>query len=112
VRVVEKGLTAHDGNTESDYQTGSTANRLALLRQAARERGGEYNNGTKTTGWRPTCGCGRDDTVPCVVLDPFSGSGTSGRVALEEGRDFIGIDLDPRCTEQAQERIGMFAEVA
>jgi DNA modification methylase len=29
-----------------------------------------------------------------IVLDPFSGSGTSGMVALEEGRRFCGVDLN------------------
>lgn len=28
-----------------------------------------------------------------LVLDPFSGSGTTGMVALEEGRHFVGIDM-------------------
>ena len=56
-RVVEKGLTAHDGETSSAYEKGSTANRLAKLRQAARERGQEYTNMHQTTGWRPTCSC-------------------------------------------------------
>lgn len=28
-----------------------------------------------------------------VVLDPFSGSGTTGMVALQEGRKYVGIDL-------------------
>lgn len=56
-RVVEKGLTAHDGDTASDYKQGGNANRLSLLRQAARERGGEYVNTSKTIGWRPTCSC-------------------------------------------------------
>lgn len=35
-------------------------------------------------------GSGRGD----VVLDPFSGSGTTGMVATEEGRRYIGIDLN------------------
>lgn len=30
-----------------------------------------------------------------VVLDPFLGSGTTGKVCVELGRDFIGIDKDP-----------------
>jgi DNA modification methylase len=29
-----------------------------------------------------------------LVLDPFSGSGTTGMVALEEGRRYVGIDLN------------------
>jgi DNA modification methylase len=30
-----------------------------------------------------------------VVLDPFTGSGTTGMVALKHGRRFLGIDLSP-----------------
>lgn len=29
-----------------------------------------------------------------VVLDPFSGSGTTGMVALEQGRKYVGVDLN------------------
>jgi hypothetical protein len=43
-----------------------------------------------------------------VVLDPFAGSGTTGEVATGHGRDFVGIDLDPRNLELARQRIGMF----
>lgn len=34
-----------------------------------------------------------------TILDPFAGSGTTGRQALELGRKFIGIDLNPDCIE-------------
>ncbi len=29
-----------------------------------------------------------------IVLDPFSGSGTVGRIAVDMGRDYIGIDIN------------------
>ena len=32
---------------------------------------------------------------PCVVLDPFAGTGTTLKTAVEEGRDAIGVDLVP-----------------
>ncbi len=40
-----------------------------------------------------------------VVLDPFVGSGTTGVAALSEGRNFIGIDLNPEYCALAKERI-------
>lgn len=46
-------------------------------------------------GWTPTCKCRgqHDRTRPCVVLDPFGGSGTTGRVAIELNRTPILVDL-------------------
>ena len=41
-----------------------------------------------------------------IVLDPFYGTGTVGVVALRHGRNFVGIDLDPRNLKLAEERIG------
>jgi DNA modification methylase len=48
-----------------------------------------------TNEWTPTCACNAGDPQPCTVLDPFMGSGTTGFVAVELGRDFIGIDINP-----------------
>jgi DNA modification methylase len=39
-----------------------------------------------------------------VVLDPFFGSGTTGRVAREFGRQYIGIELNPEYVEIANRR--------
>ena len=40
-----------------------------------------------------------------VVLDPFMGSGTTGVAAIQEGRRFIGVELDPQYCEIARRRI-------
>jgi len=39
-----------------------------------------------------------------IVLDPFSGSGTTGRVAFKHGRRYIGLDLNPEYMTLAEER--------
>lgn len=48
---------------------------------------------TKTTGWKPGCECDAGKPVPCVVMDIFSGSGTSGIVSVRLKRRFVGIEL-------------------
>lgn len=40
-----------------------------------------------------------------IVIDPFMGSGTTGVACLELGRDFIGIELDEKYFNIAQQRI-------
>jgi DNA modification methylase len=46
-------------------------------------------------------GCPKGGTV----LDPFFGAGTTGLVAMRLGRDFIGIELNPKYCEMARKRI-------
>ena len=40
-----------------------------------------------------------------LVCDPFSGSGTTGVVALKHGRKYIGCDINPVYTNMARERL-------
>lgn len=40
-----------------------------------------------------------------IVLDPFAGSGTTGAVAVKEGRDFIGIEINPTYSKMSEQRI-------
>lgn len=47
--------------------------------------------------------------VPAVVFDPFNGSGTSGLVAQQLGRRYVGMDLSPDYLNMARERIGIEA---
>jgi len=45
-----------------------------------------------------------------TVLDPFMGSGSTGIGALLAGRDFIGIDLEPKYVEIARNRLTALRE--
>ena len=65
-------------------------------------------------GWIATCKCNAD-VVKSVVLDPFGGSGTTGLVANNLGRNAILIELNEEYVEIAKKRIGgdnpLFSEV-
>lgn len=39
-----------------------------------------------------------------TVLDPFAGTGTTGVVAMREGRRFVGVELNPAYAEMAEAR--------
>jgi DNA modification methylase len=66
-----------------------------------------------TLDFQPDCNCcdcnsSSDkpiDSKPGVVIDPFSGSGTTGVVAITHGRDYIGIELNPKYIEMSERRI-------
>lgn len=67
----------------------------------------------RTTGWRPSCDCaGGSGThpvpyapVPCLVLDPFAGAGTTLLAAERLGRDSIGVELSPESVAIATARL-------
>jgi len=94
---------------------------------------GRHISIARTTGWSPSCECRRpcncdyDDhsaqqpdchydccdsheapsPVPCTVLDPFLGSGTTAAVATIHGRDYLGIELNAEYIAMAEVRIGI-----
>jgi hypothetical protein len=66
-------------------------------------------NGTQralhTIGWGPGCKCGLEEPVPCVVLDPFNGAGSTGLAALRHQRRYIGIDASEEYLGMTERRI-------
>jgi len=73
---------------------------------------------SETTGWRPGCecnemGCGSTDDpayypynpIPCTVLDPFNGACTTGYVAKQLGKKYIGIDLNKEYLDLSIKRV-------
>jgi len=61
---------------------------------------------SRTIGWKAACKCSPAEITPCIVLDPFSGSGTTISVAMSLGRVGVGFDLNEKyATDIAAVRI-------
>jgi DNA modification methylase len=58
-----------------------------------------------TTGWLPSCQCPFEMPMPCTVLDPFGGSGTTGAAAYALGRNSVLIELSEIFCQMANNRI-------
>ena len=112
-RVVEKASIVpkdYEGKwAQADPQ--SSGRRMLANVRARRESGEDHDNpfpAAKTLGWQSTCSCACGavlDPIPCLVLDPFAGSGTVGVVCLKLGRSFVGIELKPDYCEMANKRV-------
>lgn len=63
-------------------------------------------------GWIAQCKCDAP-VVPCTVLDPFSGAGTTFMVAKKLNRRAVGIELStvytPMSEKRVNEELGMFS---
>jgi len=123
VRIIEKGEpdTEHQKKCGADAQggyNGTATKDYALARaqdpSAVKARILEGMRKRETVDWQPACECGCEP-VPCTVLDPFLGSGTTAIVANGLGRHCVGIELNPDYARMAEQRIkrtrGMFAKV-
>lgn len=94
-RITEK---SGESSTEKAKRLGYSEKRGsggALVRNNLDYAGGHGSNIREsiTTGWQPTCTCDASEPIPATVLDPFNGSGASGRAALQLNRSYIGIDI-------------------
>lgn len=58
-----------------------------------------------TVGWKPGCQCEAADPVPCTVLDPFHGAGTTMCVSRRLGYAYVGVELNPAYIDLSIERL-------
>lgn len=99
-RVIELGEIQSTGGSEKSRRNGIT-----------NFGGSDMNCGTFiqrkhiTIGWQPTCSCEIEETIPCTVLDPFAGAGTTLWVAEQLGVNSIGIELNPEYCEIIRRRM-------
>jgi hypothetical protein len=59
----------------------------------------------KTLGFERSCSHDAEP-IPCTVLDPFMGAGTTGLVADRLQRNAIGFELSDEHTDRAVNRVG------
>ncbi len=81
--------------TKTEYIAGGDGGGMGTFRDSERAYRGSKERKRRvdtTLNWQPSCQCNAEP-VPCIVLDPFAGSGTTGIVARRLGRHFVGLDL-------------------
>jgi DNA modification methylase len=105
VRVVEKERMGgkQDPNAEN-YKAANNKYKVNTERGFSGTKSNRAEILNRTVGWQPSCSCNAD-TVPCIVLDPFGGSGTVGKVARDLNRKAILIELNAEYIKIARERL-------
>ena len=104
VRVVERRDTGRAQKMADGWDTGDGGH--GTVHRGGREAGeaGQPVLTSVTTGWQPGCECEAGAPIPCTVLDPFCGAGTTLLCSDRLQRDAIGIELNTAYTEMAMER--------
>lgn len=114
-RITRKGAplaaqrAASGGDAEGEYHGRSTKGHDAAGVQNASDVKRRILAGMLErvlAGWSPTCDCLAPEPVPCVVLDPFGGTGTTALAARRLGCHAILVELNPESVGLAQARLG------
>jgi hypothetical protein len=100
------GGPLHGDGAAVGYRDRGGASRFFYCAKASRAERGPGNTHPTVKPLDLMCWLVRLVTPPDgTVLDPFTGSGTTGLASLREGRSFIGIEREPEYVALARERI-------
>ena len=93
-----KDVEKYTGQATKEYDSAKAQNPSETKRRIL-----ESMSKVKKEIWTD-CGC-NSGWKSGIVLDPFSGSGTTGRVAIDNGREYIGIELNPEYIKIQEKRL-------
>ena len=98
-----------ESTTEKIKRLGASGKRGEFERKQALDYAGGHGSNIRpreTIGFT-NCSCNVEGNKwkAGIVLDPFMGAGTTGLAAKKLGRNFIGIELNPKYVKMARERI-------
>lgn len=100
-RVMQRTDQLDPSYKGSKFNTGKTAE----YQESRGSDGPRYIQ--ETVGWEASCSCGAD-RFPCVVLDPFAGTGTTAIAALKNSRDAVMIELNADYIKMIEQRLSKY----
>ncbi len=93
----------HDHEEDAAMGMGHQVRQLGSPQNRLRSETGIDFKDTRTVGFSRPCDHS-GDPIPCIVLDPFAGSGTVGAVARSLGRSAILIEIKEQYVALARQR--------
>lgn len=109
-----KYVAEYEGSKTEEHRTKAGLMKIAGTAYETRNRRSVWTVPTKPFREAHFATFSPDLIRPCVlagspingvVLDPFSGAATTGLVALEYGRHFVGIELNPEYVAMSEKRL-------
>lgn len=91
---------------DKDYSRGGEEWRdNANIGNPQRDHDGDWGYEAEFKGWKQGCDCDNSETHKGLMLDPFMGAGTTGVVARQHNRNYLGIEINEEYASMAQKRI-------
>ena len=97
---LDERTTNADKRAGEDNTVGSLTARKKVMKSAM----------IASTTFFPTCECDAD-VIPCTVLDPFGGSGTTAGVAVKHGRNAILCELNEEYAALIPSRVESISQI-